>query len=113
MNIQQLSDEAELCGSPGGCYLRNQKAKYTAEPPDISNELPIVSKYHHGGRLQKVILSAFSSTCRPFFCAFQDSDYMQEYLPGKSLLLSHPVPKTNLYHCFFFPLLLFFSQGRN
>ena len=67
MNIQQLSDEAELCGSPGGCYLRNQNAKYTAEPPDISNELPIVSKYHHGGRLQKVILSAFSSTCRPFF----------------------------------------------
>ena len=49
MNIQQLLDEAELCGSPGGCYLRDQKAIYTAEPPDISNELTIVSKYHHGG----------------------------------------------------------------
>ena len=47
---QQLLDEAELCGSPGGCYLRNPKAKYTAEPPDISIELTIVSKYHHGGR---------------------------------------------------------------
>ena len=48
-------DEAELCGSPGWCYLRNQKAKYTAEPPDISIELTIVSKYHHGGRLRKAI----------------------------------------------------------
>ena len=55
MNIQQLLDEAELCGSPGGCYLRDQKAIYTAEPPDISNELTIVSKYHHGCRLQKAI----------------------------------------------------------
>ena len=66
MNKQQLLDEVELCGSPGGCYLRNQKAIYTAEPPDISNELTIVSKYHHGGRLRKAILSAISSTCRPF-----------------------------------------------
>ena len=55
MNKQQLLDEAELCGTPGGCYLRNQKAKCTAELPDISTELTIVSKYHHGGRLQKAI----------------------------------------------------------
>ena len=66
MNVQQLLDEAELCGTPGGCYLRNQKAKCTAELPDISTELTIVSKYHHGGRLPKVILSAISSTCRSF-----------------------------------------------
>ena len=27
MNKQEkLLDEVELCGSPGGCYLRNQKA---------------------------------------------------------------------------------------
>ena len=55
MNKQQLLDEAELCGSPGGCYLRNQKAKYAAKPPDISTDLTIVSKYHHGGRLRKAI----------------------------------------------------------
>ena len=107
MNIQQLSDEAELCGSPGGCYLRNQKAKYTAEPPDISNELPIVSKYHHGGRLQKVILSAFSSTCRPFFCAFQDSDYRSIYLesPCCSVIQSpkqiYTIAFSFLYFCSF------------
>ena len=55
MNKQQLLDEAELCGSPEGSYLRNPKAKCTAEPPDISIELTIVSKYHHGGGLQKAI----------------------------------------------------------
>ena len=69
MNKQQLLDEAELCGSPGECYLVNPKAKYTAEPPDISIELTIVSKYHHGGRLKKAMIplaSAISSTCRPF-----------------------------------------------
>ena len=55
MNKQQSLDEAELSGSPGECYLLNPKAKYTAEPPDISIELTIVSKYHHGGRLQKAI----------------------------------------------------------
>ena len=55
MNKQQLLDEAELCGSPGECYLLNPKTKYTAEPPDISIELTTVSKYHHGGRLQKAI----------------------------------------------------------
>ena len=66
MNIQQLLDEAELCGSPGGYYLQNPKDKYTAEPPGISNELTIVSEYHHVGRLRKVVLSALSSTCRPY-----------------------------------------------
>ena len=34
MNKQQLLHEAELCGSLGGCYLLNPKAKYTAEPED-------------------------------------------------------------------------------
>ena len=53
MDKQQLLDEAELCGSQ--CYLLNPKVKYTPEPPDISIELTIVSKYHHGGRLQKAI----------------------------------------------------------
>ena len=92
---QQLLDEAELCGSPGGCYLRNPKAKYTAEPPDISIELTIVSKYHHSCRLRKAILSAISSTCRPFI-----------------VLLSHPVPKTNLTIAFsflYYPSFLFLS----
>ena len=54
MNKQQLLDEAELCRSRR-VYLQNLKAKYTAEPPDISIELTIVSKYHHGGRLRKAI----------------------------------------------------------
>ena len=34
MNKQQLLDEAELCGSMGGCYLLNPKPKYAAEPED-------------------------------------------------------------------------------
>ena len=55
MNKQQLLDETELSGSPGECYLLNPKAKYTAQPPDISTELTIVRKYHHGGRLPKAI----------------------------------------------------------
>ena len=55
MDKQQLLNEAELCGSPRECYLLNPKVKYTPEPPDISIELTIVSKYHHGGRLQKAI----------------------------------------------------------
>ena len=32
MNIQQLLDEAELCGSPGGCYLRNKKPYIQLSP---------------------------------------------------------------------------------
>ena len=55
MNKQQLVDEADLCGSLGECYLLNLKAKYTAERPDISTKLTIVSEYHHGYRLQKAI----------------------------------------------------------
>ena len=100
MNIQQLLDEAELCGSPGGCYLRDQKAIYTAEPPDISNELTIVSKYHHGGHqfhLQTV------------YCDFQNSDYWPWSL--YLVLAAHPVPpppKKKINHCFFFRLLPFF-----
>ena len=39
----------------GRCYLRNPKDNYTGEPPDISTELTIVSKYYHGGRLRKAI----------------------------------------------------------
>ena len=73
MNKQQLLDEAELCGSPGGCYLRNQKAKYTAEPPDISIELTIVSKYHHGGRSSNPFSHQFHLPT--VYCAFQDPDY--------------------------------------
>ena len=49
---------------PGEHY--SFRAKYTAEPPGISTELTIVSKYHHSCRLRKAILSAISSTCRPF-----------------------------------------------
>ena len=49
---------------PGEHY--SFRAKYTAEPPGISIELTIVSKYHHSCRLRKAILSAISSTCRPF-----------------------------------------------
>ena len=95
MNIQQLLDEAQLCGSPGGCYLRDQKAIYTAEPPDISNELTIVSKYHHGGHqfhLQTV------------YCDFQNSDYWSICL----VLAAHPVPKTNLTVAFSFVYFLSF-----
>ena len=81
MNKQQLLDEAELCGSPGGCYLLNPKAKYTAEPPDISIELTIVSIDHHGGRLQKQSLSFnHQFHLQTVYCAFQDSDYGSIYL---------------------------------
>ena len=76
MNKQQSLDEAELCGSPEGSYLRNPKAKYTAEPLDISIELTIVSKYHHRGRLQKQSLSFnHQFHLQTVYCAFQDSDY--------------------------------------
>ena len=50
----------------GRVLFAKHKAKYTAEPPGISIELTIVSKYNHGGRLRKAILAAISSTCRPF-----------------------------------------------
>ena len=110
MNIQQLLDEAELCGSPGGCYLRNQKAIYTAEPPDISNELTIVSKYHHGGRLRKAILSAISSTCRPFIVLSKiPITEVKIYLV---LAAQSSSPENKFNHCFFFlyfPSFLFLS----
>ena len=96
----------------GGCYLLNPKAKYIAEPPDISIQLTIVSKYHHGGRLRKAIPQLQLSVpladrllCFPRF-------RLREYLSRKSLLLSHPVPKTNLTIAFsflYFPSFLFLS----
>ena len=111
MNKQQLLDEAELCASPGGCYLLNPKAKYTAEPPDMSIELTIVSKYDHGGRLQKAISQLQSSVsladrllCFPGF-------RLREYLSRKSLLLSLPVPKTNLTIAFSFLYFPSFLRG--
>ena len=55
MNKQQLLDEVELRGSPGGRYFPNPKAKYTAEPPDISIKCTVVSKYYQRGRLRKAI----------------------------------------------------------
>ena len=103
---QQLLDEAELCGSPGGCYLRNPKAKYTDEPPDISIELTIVSKYHHSCRLRKAILSAISSTCRPYIVLSKIP------ITGVKLYLvlaaQSSSPENKFNHCFFFFLLPFF-----
>ena len=91
----------------GGCYLRNQKAKYTAEPPDISNELTIVRKYHHGGRLRKAILSAISSTCRPFIVLSKiPITGVKIYLV---LAAQSSSPENKFNHCFFFSLLPFFS----
>ena len=107
---QQLLDEAELCGSPGGCYLRNPKAKYTAEPPDISIELTIVSKYHHSCRLRKAILSAISSTCRPCIVLSKIP------ITGVKIYLVLAAQSSSLEnkfnHCFFFfsTSLLFFSS---
>ena len=104
---QQLLDEAELCGSPGGCYLRNPKAKYTAEPPDISIELTIVSKYHHSCRLRKAILSAISSTCRPYIVLSKiPITGVKIYLV---LAAQSSSPENKFNHCFFFLLLPFFS----
>ena len=105
--LQQLLDEAELCGSPGECYLRNQKASYTAEPPDMLIELTIVIKYHHGGRLRKVILSAISSTCRPFIVLYKiPITGVKIYLV---LAAQSSRPENKFNHCFFFSLLPFFS----
>ena len=107
---QQLLDEAELCGSPGGCYLRNPKAKYTAEPPDISIELTIVSKYHHSCRLRKAILSAISSTCRPYIVLSKiPITGVKIYLV---LAAQSSSPENKFNHCFFFffTFLLFFSS---
>ena len=84
----------------GGWYLRNPKAKYTAEPPDISIKLTIVSKYHHSGRS---LSFSHQFHLQTVYCAFQVSD---------SLLLSHPVPKTNLTIAFaflYYPSFLFLS----
>ena len=72
---QQLLDEAELCGSQGGCYLRNPKAKYTAEPPGISIELTIVSKYHHIGAVYESYPFSHQFHLQTVYCAFQDPDY--------------------------------------
>ena len=87
MNKQQkLLDEAELCGSPGGCYLRNPKAKYTAEPP---------------------LASAISSTCRPYIVLSKiPITGVKIYLV---LAAQSSSPENKFNHCFFFFLLPFFS----
>ena len=90
--------------------MRNPKAKYTAEPPGISIELTIVSKYHHSGRLRKAILSAISSTCRPFIVLSKiPITGVKFYLV---LAAQSSVPKTNLTTAFsflYFPSFLFLS----
>ena len=95
----------------GGCYLQNPKAKYAAEPPDISIELTIVSKYHHGDRLRKAIPQLQPSVpladCLLYFPRFR----LRAYLSRKSLLLSLPVPKTNLTIAFSFLYFPSFLRG--
>ena len=49
------------------------RAKYTAEPPGISIELTIVTKYHHSGRLSNPFSHQFH--LQTVYCAFQDPDY--------------------------------------
>ena len=90
---------------PGEHY--SFRAKYTAEPPGISIELTIVSKYHHSCRLRKAILSAISSTCRPFIVLSKiPITGVKIYLV---LAAQSSSPENKLNHCFFFSLLPFFS----
>ena len=83
------------------------RAKYTAEPPGISIELTVVSKYHHSCRLRKAILSAISSTCRPFIVLSKiPITGVKIYLV---LAAQSSSPENKFNHCFFFSLLPFFS----
>ena len=91
----------------GRVLFAKPKRKSTAEPPDISIELTIVSKYHHGGRLRKAILSAISSTCRPFIVLSKiPITGVKIYLV---LAAQSSSPENKFNHCFFFSLLPFFS----
>ena len=94
-----------------GVICKTQKAKYAAEPPDISIELTIVSKYHHGGRLRKAIPqlqpSAPLADCLLCFPRFR----LRAYLSRKYLLLNLPVPKTNLTIAFSFLYFPSFLRG--
>jgi len=70
-------------------------------------ELTIVGKYHHGGLLRKAILSAISSTCRPFIVLSKiPITGVKIYLV---LAAQSSSPENKFNHCFFFPLLPFFS----
>ena len=90
---------------PGEHY--SFRAKYTAEPPGISIELTIVSKYHHSCRLRKAILSAISYPCRPFIVLSKiPITGVKIYLV---LAAQSSSPENKFNHCFFFSLLPFFS----
>ena len=96
---QQLLDEAELCESRRVLFAK-PKSQICSLATRYINRATIVRKYHHGGRLRKVILSAFSSTCRPFIVLYKiPITGVKIYLV---LAAQSPSPENKFNHCFFF-----------